>query len=42
MKRCAEGQRRFLEMHDKLFEAQGSSEDAIKRPALEKWPRTKG
>jgi len=26
----------FWKMHDKLFEAQGTSEDAIKRPALEK------
>ena len=26
----------FWKMHDKLFEAQGSSEDAIKRPGLEK------
>jgi protein-disulfide isomerase len=26
----------FWKMHDKLFEAQGSSEDAIKRPNLEK------
>jgi len=32
----------FWKMHDKLFEAQGSSEDAIKRPALEKMAQDLG
>jgi protein-disulfide isomerase len=30
------GNAAFWKMHDKLFEAQGTSEDAIKRPGLEK------
>jgi protein-disulfide isomerase len=30
------GNTAFWKFHDKLFEAQGTSEDAIKRPALEK------
>ena len=32
----------FWKMHDKLFEVQGSSEDAIKRPALEKIAEEQG
>lgn len=32
----------FWKMHDKLFEVQGSSEDAIKRPGLEKIAQEQG